>query len=80
MAERTLADIPASKVWQAQQAALMRLQLYLVVRTHEMLRAVLADCRDALDEAYQGSGVSGQDTGVWDALSIHLAIAGVTKA
>jgi hypothetical protein len=80
VAERTLADIPASKVWQAQQAALMRLQLYLVLRTHEMLRAVLADCRDALDEAYQGSGVSGQDTGAWDALSIHLAIDGVTQA
>lgn len=80
VAERALADIPASKVWQAQQAALMRLQLYLVVRTHEILRAVLADCRDALEEAYQGSGVSGQDAGVWDALSTHLAIEGVTTA
>jgi|WetSurMetagenome_2_1015567.scaffolds.fasta_scaffold72441_2 hypothetical protein len=80
MADKTLADIPASKVWQAQQAALMRLQLYLVVRTHEILRAVLADCRDALEKAYQGAGVSGQDAGVWDALSTHLAIEGVTKA
>lgn len=73
MAERSLADIPAGLVWQAQQAALMRLQLYLVGRTHEALRAVLDGCRSALARA------RGQAEG-WDGLSTHLAVEGVSAA
>lgn len=79
MAEKTLADIPAGKIFQAQQAALMRLQLYLVMRTHEMLREVLSDCREVLGEQYARGG-DGQVAGAWDGLSMHLAIEGVTKA
>ena len=37
---KALADIPVDLIAQAQQAALVRLQLYLVGRTHEMLRGV----------------------------------------
>ncbi|MCX6786841.1 MAG: hypothetical protein NTU85_03470 [Candidatus Kaiserbacteria bacterium] len=84
-AVKTLADIPVGLVWQAQQAALMRLQLYLVLRTHEMLRGVLADCREALEAAGDSStsaAASAQNDKqrVWDGLSTHLAIEGVSKA
>ncbi len=76
---KTLADIPPELAWQAQQAALMRLQLYLVGRTHEMLRGVLAGCREALGaaEGQRGKGAEGQ---AWDGLATLAAIDGVTQA
>lgn len=66
--------VAPGQVWQAQQAALMRLQLYLVGRTHEVLREVLDECRGVLAEAR-----SGQE-GAWDGLSTHLAVEGIMKA
>lgn len=71
---KTLADVPAGRVWQAQQAAVMRLQLYTVGETHAALREVLAGCRKALDEAAPADG------GEWDGMSIHLATEGCLKA
>ena len=74
---KALADIPVDLIAQAQQAALVRLQLYLVGRTHEMLRGVLADCRRALEGVGMGTG---RTDGQWDGLTGYLAIEGVTKA
>jgi len=79
MAGKTLADIPPRLAFQAQQAALMRLQLYLVMRTHAMLREFLRDARDVLSEQYDRGG-DGQAAGAWDGLSIHVAIQGVERA
>ena len=70
---KLLTDIPAGKAWQAQQAAAMRLQLYLVGETHALLREVLAGCRKALETA-RG------DAAEWDGMSIHLATEGCLKA
>ncbi len=61
-------------VWEAQQAALMRLQLYAVMRTHEMLAEYASTARGVLMQA------AGEDGLLSDGLETHLAVEGLTKA
>jgi hypothetical protein len=51
-----LGDVPAGKVWQGQQAALMRLQLFLMGRTHEAMGEMGKGIRDALLRNANGEG------------------------
>jgi len=43
-----IGDIPVERVWEAQQAGLMRLQLYLVGRTHRLLNGLVERARGVL--------------------------------
>ena len=72
MADKTLADVPVELVFEAQQAALMRLQLYLIGRTHGMLRDFADETRDTLAKA-------ADEDGLLDGLGLHLALEAVTK-
>jgi len=82
---KTEEDVPGGMVWQAQQAALMRLQLYLVMGTHTGLRGLVDLSRAALEEGQEagdkGQEARGKGQGLeWDALGTMLAVEGVTKA
>lgn len=79
MAGKTLSDIAPEDVFHAQQAALMQLQLFVVMRTHELLREFGRAARDILGEQFAQGG-DGRAPGAWDGLSTHLAIEGITKA
>ncbi len=63
---RGLADIPLRLASEAQQAALMRLQLYALGKTHELLRDLANGVRGALLD------VAGRDE-VLDGMELHLA-------
>jgi hypothetical protein len=53
---KTLADVPVSKVWQGQQAAQMRLQLYAIGRTHAILGDFAKTAKSAVVGAANGDG------------------------
>lgn len=76
MKAHTLDSITATQAGVAQQAALMRLQLYLVLRTHELLRTVLSECREALEATEL---TAAREPGTWDGLAAHTAIESVTR-
>lgn len=76
MITRDLASLAPSQTGLAQQAALMRLQLYLVARTHELLRDVLSDCREVLDKSGLGPA---REPGEWDGLAAATALEGVAR-
>jgi hypothetical protein len=74
---KDLTSISAERVSASRQAALMRLQLYLVLRTHEFLRETLAACRDALEE----SGIKeATEPGQWDGLAAANALESIARA
>ena len=54
-------DVPVGKVWQGQQAALMRLQLWATGRTHGLMRDMAGEARAAL---VKGAGADGKLTSV----------------
>jgi hypothetical protein len=64
---RTLADVDPVLTAEAQQAALMRLQLYATGRTHQMLLDFGSRARKAILDA------AGED-GTLDGLGLHLAL------
>lgn len=70
---KTLADVPAGKVFQAQQAALMRLQLYLIGRTHQILVGFGRTAREAVLEA------AGED-GALDSMGMATALGQIRQA
>ena len=70
---KTLADVPWDLAFEAQQAALMRLQLYMIGRTHELLGALADRARDALVKA------AGED-GKLDSVGFYLVQTEIEKA
>lgn len=69
---KTLDDVPVEKVWQGQQAALMRLQLYAMGLTHEIFFEMGKGLRDVV------LGAGGED-GKIDGLGLALARGKVEK-
>lgn len=53
---KSLADVPVDRVFEAQQAAQMRLQLYMVGKTHKLLGALAERARRILDRAADNDG------------------------
>jgi hypothetical protein len=71
--DKSLNDIPVELAAEAQQAALMRLQLYGVMRTHEIMGEYASTARGILMQA------AGEDGKLSGGLELHRAIEGLSR-